>query len=309
MKICFMGSMDFAVLILEGLHQKYGVDLVVTQPDKPVGRKQILQGTPVKEKAVELGIELFQPEKIKKDFDRIVREEFDFIIVAAYGQIIPEVVLHHSKFQAINIHASLLPKYRGGSPMHKAIMAGEKETGVSIIYMEKALDSGFVLSQAVCKISEVDNVKTVENKLSILGRDLLLKTMEQLLKGEVKAIPQNEEKVTYAYNFKKEELIIDFSKTAEELYNFIRGLNPWPVANMMIENKKLKVFETEFNKNNLSANIGEVVKINKKGLHIQTSNGIIIFKRVQLEGKNEMDIIAFMNGIGKTLFFEGQILK
>jgi methionyl-tRNA formyltransferase len=304
-----MGSMDFAVLILEGLHQKYGVDLVVTQPDKPVGRKQILQGTPVKEKAVELGIELFQPEKIKKDFDRIVREEFDFIIVAAYGQIIPEVVLHHSKFQAINIHASLLPKYRGGSPMHKAIMAGEKETGVSIIYMEKALDSGFVLSQAVCKISEVDNVKTVENKLSILGRDLLLKTMEQLLKGEVKAIPQNEEKVTYAYNFKKEELIIDFSKTAEELYNFIRGLNPWPVANMMIENKKLKVFETEFNKNNLSANIGEVVKINKKGLHIQTSNGIIIFKRVQLEGKNEMDIIAFMNGIGKTLFFEGQILK
>lgn len=309
MKICFMGSMDFAVSILEGLNHKYGVDLVVTQPDKPVGRKQILQGTPVKEKAVELGIELFQPLRIKKDFDRILSEKFDFIIVAAYGQIIPEAVLFHSKFQAINVHASLLPKYRGGSPMHKAIIAGEKETGVSIIYMEKALDSGFILSQKACEISETDNVKTLENKLSILGRDLLLKTMDDLLKDEVKPIPQDEKLVSYAYNFKKDELQIDFSKTAEEIYNFVRGLNPWPVAYMMIEDKLLKVFASEFYSENISETVGEVVKINKHGLHIQTSNGVIVLKRVQLAGKTEMDIVSFMNGIGKTLFFEGQILK
>ncbi|MDT8336501.1 MAG: methionyl-tRNA formyltransferase [Candidatus Izemoplasmatales bacterium] len=309
MKICFMGSMDFAVSILEGLHQKYGVDLVVTQPDKPVGRKQVLQGTPVKEKAVELGIELFQPLRIKKDYQRILSQEFDFIIVAAYGQIIPEVVLHHGKFQAINVHASLLPKYRGGSPMHKAIMAGDEETGVSIIYMEKALDSGFILSQTACKITETDNVKSLENKLSILGKDLLLKTLDLLLKNEIKAIPQDEGKVTYAYNFKKEELLIDFSKTAKELHNFVRGLNPWPVAYMMIQNKKLKVFKTEYINEDFSKNIGKVVEINKQGLHVQTAKGVITFKRVQLEGKTVMDIFAFMNGIGKTLFFEGQILK
>lgn len=309
MKICFMGSMDFAVPILEGLHQKYGVDLVVTQPDKPVGRKQVLQGTPVKDKAVELGIELFQPVRIKKDFSRILSEEFDFIIVAAYGQIIPEAVLYHSKFQAINVHASLLPKYRGGSPMHKAIIAGEKETGVSIIYMEKALDSGFILSQRACELNETDNVKTLENKLSILGRDLLLKTMDDLLHGEVKPIPQDEELVSYAYNFKKDELQIDFNKTAEEIYNFVRGLNPWPVAYMIIQEKLLKVFATEFYGENISETIGEVVKINKQGLHIQTSNGVVVLKRVQLAGKTEMDIVSFMNGIGKTLFFEGQILK
>ena len=308
MKICFMGSMDFAVTILEGLHQKYGVDLVVTQPDKPVGRKKVIQGTPVRDKALELGIELFQPKSIRKDNLRILKDDFDLIIVAAYGQIIPEEILYHGKYQAINVHASLLPKYRGGSPMHKAIINGDNVSGVSIIFMEKKLDSGDILAQRECEITEEDNVLSLEKKLSVLGRDLLLETLEELTLGKVKPIKQNEEEVTYAFNFKNEDLIIDFNKSAKDIYNFIRGLNPWPIAYFEIDGKKLKVFESLYLENNLSSNVGEVVKISKDGLFIQTKNGVINLKRVQLEGKKEMDINSFMNGAGKSLFSEGQIL-
>ncbi|MDY0023623.1 MAG: methionyl-tRNA formyltransferase [Candidatus Izemoplasmatales bacterium] len=308
MKICFMGSMDFAVTILEGLHQKYGVDLVVTQPDKPVGRKKVIQGTPVRDKALELGIELFQPKSIRKDNLRILKDDFDLIIVAAYGQIIPEEILYHGKYQAINVHASLLPKYRGGSPMHKAIINGDKISGVSIIFMEKKLDSGDILAQRACEITEEENVLSLERKLSVIGRDLLLETLEILFLGKVKAIKQNIEEVTYAFNFKNEDLIIDFNKSAKDIYNFIRGLNPWPISYFEIDGKKLKVFESSYLEENLSSNVGEVVKISKDGLFIQTKQGIINLKRVQLEGKKEMDINSFMNGAGKSLFTEGQIL-
>jgi methionyl-tRNA formyltransferase len=304
-----MGSMDFAVPILEGLHQKYGVNLVVTQPDKPFGRKQILKGTSVKTKALELGIELFQPVSIKRDYQRIIEENFDFIIVAAYGQFIPEVVLLHGKYQAINVHASLLPKYRGGSPMHKAIMNGDTKTGVSIIYMEKAMDSGLILSQAACDITEDMDVASLEETLSILGRDLLLTTLDELVKGNVKTIPQDLDEVTYAYNFKNHDLVIDFSKTAKEIRNFVRGLRPWPVAYFMFDNKKIKVYEVELEDTNLSDNPGEIVKITKDGLYVQTKSGIINLKSIQLEGKKQMDIKDFMNGVGKSMFFTGQILK
>ena len=309
MKICFMGSMDFAVKILENLHKKYGVDLVVTQPDKPVGRKQVLMGTPVKNKAIELGIETFQPISIKKNNQKIIDEKFDFIIVAAYGQLIPESVLFSSRYQAINVHASLLPKYRGGSPMHKAIINGDSETGISIIYMEKALDSGNILSQASVKIEETDNVKTLENKLSVIGSALLLDTIDRLINGEINAVEQDTNLVTYAYNFKNEELMIDFCKTAKDLFNFVRGLNPWPIAYFIFDNKKIKVFELEYENENITKICGEVVKCDKTGLWIQTGSGIVNLKRIQLEGKKEMDIQAFMNGLGKQMFYTGQILK
>lgn len=309
MKICFMGSMDFAVTILEGLHKKYGVDLVVTQPDKPVGRKQILTGTPVKNKALEFGIDLFQPISIKKENSRILQEEFDFIIVAAYGQIIPEKVLFHGKHQAINVHASYLPKYRGGSPMHKAIINGDKETGVSIIYMEKALDSGYILSQKSCPIEETDDVLAIENKLSHLGRDLLIETIERLLQGDITPIPQEENLVSYAYNFKNEDLLIDFKKSAKQVYDLIRGMYPWPIAYFLIDDKKVKVFKTSYEEKNLSDVIGEVVIATKDRLAIQCSSGIINLLSLQLEGKKQMEIKDFMNGVGRTMFYNGLILK
>jgi len=193
--------------------------------------------------------------------------------------------------------------------MHKAIINGDSETGVSIIYMEKALDSGNILSQASVEIEEEDNVKTIENKLSKLGSDLLLNTIEKLLKGEIKEIEQDKNLVTYAYNFKNEELVIDFSKTARDLYNFVRGLNPWPVAYFVYDSKKIKVFELEYKQENISKEFGEIVIADKTGLWIQTSSGIVNLKRIQLEGKKEMDIQAFMNGLGKQMFRKGQILK
>ncbi|MDD4069995.1 MAG: methionyl-tRNA formyltransferase [Candidatus Izemoplasmatales bacterium] len=309
MKICFMGSMDFAVNILETLHEKYEVSLVVTQPDKPVGRKQLMEGTPVKNKALELGIELFQPISIKKDYQRIIDEDFDFIIVAAYGQIIPEKVLFHARYQAINVHASLLPKYRGGSPMHKAIIDGNEETGVSIIYMEKAMDSGLILSQATCKIEESDNVKDIEMKLSEIGKTLLVETMERLLSGEKFGFSQEKNEVTFAYNFKKEELEIDFHKTSKQIYDFVRGLNPWPVSYMTINGLNIKVYEVAFHEEDLSSNVSEIVKVDKSGVYIQTGSGVIVLKDLQLQGKKRMDIKSFMNGAGKALLQVGMIIK
>ena len=309
MKICFMGSMDFAVPILEELHNKYSVSLVVTQPDKPVGRRQVLQGTPVKNKALTLGIEVFQPISIKKDNARIVEQDFDFIIVAAYGQIIPEKILYHGKYQAINVHASLLPKYRGGSPMHQAIIDGESETGVTIMYMEKALDSGFILSQSKCEITENDNVKTLESKLSIIGSELLIQTLDKLLKNEIQAVPQDESLVSYAYNFKKDQLEISFNQPAKSINNFVRGLNPWPIAFMRVDGKTIKVYDTEYYQENLSNNTSEIVKIDKRGIHIQALSGTVVLRTIQLEGKKQMDASDFMNGIGRNLFFVGQILK
>jgi len=304
-----MGSMEFAVPILNKLHELYGVDLVVTQPDKPVGRKQILQGTPVKNRAVELGIELFQPISIKKDYSKIIENEYDFIIVAAYGQIIPEKVLFHGRYQAINVHASLLPKYRGGSPMHKAIINGDVESGVSVIYMEKALDSGLILSQSKCEISENDNVKTLENKLSFIGSNLLLQTLEDLINDLIVPQKQNLSEVSFAYNFKNEDLRINFSKDAKGVYNFVRGLYPWPVAYFEINDMKIKVFDVEYEDNDLSDVIGQVVRANKNYLSIQTESGIVNLKNLQLQGKKQMDIKDFMNGVGKSLFYEGQILN
>jgi methionyl-tRNA formyltransferase len=309
MKVCFMGSMDFAVPILEGLHKKYGVILVVTQPDRPFGRKQVLKSTPVKIKATELGIEVFQPERIRKDNDRIMEEEFDLIIVAAYGQLIPEKVLFHGRYQAINVHASLLPKYRGGSPMHKAIMDGEKNTGVSIIFMEKSLDSGAILSQAEIEIGDSDNVKDLEDKLSYLGRDLLLDTIEKLLVGKIEAKAQDEKLVSYAYNLKNEDTIIDFKTKAKQINNFVRGLNPWPIAYFFVGDTKIKVFEVEVIDKDISENCGEVVVADKSSLMIQTKAGLISLKRLQMSGKKEMNIKDFMNGAGKQLFYEGLILN
>lgn len=304
MKVCFMGSMKFAVPILEGLNKKYDVELVITQPDKPVGRKKILTPTAVKAKAIELGLEVFQPINIKKDFKRITDLELDYIIVAAYGQMIPEVVLSHAKTRAINVHASLLPKYRGGSPMHRAIQYGDKEAGVSIMYMAMKMDSGDVLSQESILIEDNDNVGTIEEKLGVLGRDTLLQT----LKNIKNIVPQKQDisKVTFAYNIKPEEERIDFSKTAKEVYNHVRGFNPWPLTYCMIDGLKIKLFEVEFSEENLSEHVGEVVRVNKSAVYVQTKDGLISLKDIQLQGKKRMLIRDFMNGTGKSLITVGK---
>ncbi|MCF7923896.1 MAG: methionyl-tRNA formyltransferase [Candidatus Izimaplasma sp.] len=308
MKICFMGSMDFAVEILNGLHNKYGVDLVVTQPDKPFGRKQKLKGTPVKKRAKELKLEVYQPKSIKRNYEQIIESDFDFIIVAAYGQIIPEIVLSHSKYRAINVHASLLPKYRGGSPMHRAIINGDEYSGVTIMYMAKKMDAGPILSQEKVKIENDDNVKTLENKLAITGKKLLLKTMDDILNGIVKPKKQNTNEVSFAYNIKSEEKLLDFTNNAKSVYNKIRGLYPWPVAEIVVEGKKIKVFKAIYNDFNSNNSPGTVYKIDKSGIHVQCLSGTIILEELQLQGKKRMDANAFMNGLGKQYFYLGKII-
>ena len=308
MKICFMGSMEFAVEILNGLNNEYGVDLVVTQPDKPFGRKQILKGTPVKERAKNLGIEVFQPLAIKENYQRIIEEDFDFIIVAAYGQIIPEIILKHAKFRAINIHASLLPNYRGGSPMHKAIINGDEYSGVTIMYMAKKMDAGPILSQEKVKIDFKDDVKTLELKLAKIGKNLLIDTIKELVEGNVEPIKQDKSKVTYAYNIKKSEKKINFNSKAIDIYNQIRGMYPWPIAEILVDNKKIKVFKAEYLNKNTTKAPGTIYKIDKSGVFIQCLEDTIILKEIQLQGKKRMDINAFMNGVGKQFFYLDKII-
>ncbi|MCK4551601.1 MAG: methionyl-tRNA formyltransferase [Tenericutes bacterium] len=304
MNICFMGSMKFAVPILEGLNKKYNVNLVVTQPDKPVGRKRILTPTKIKEKSLELGIPVFQPENIKRDFNQILKLDLDYIIVAAYGQMIPEVVLSHAKNRAINVHASLLPKYRGGSPMHRAIQYGDKETGVTIMYMAQKMDSGEILMQQSIPILEEDNVGSIEEKLGLLGMNLLLKTLDDI--ETLIPIQQKQEDITFAYNIKPEEERISFNMNSKDIFNHVRGFYPWPLTYCLIDDNKIKLYSVAYSQSNLSSIPGEIVKIDKSGVYVQSEDGLVILKDIQLQGKKRMDINSFMNGIGKSLFQVGK---
>ena len=307
MNICFMGSMKFAVPILEALNEKYHVSLVVTQPDKPVGRKKIMTPTPVKVKAEELGLDIFQPIDIRNDHQRIMDLDLDFIIVAAYGQLIPEHVLSHAAYQAINVHASLLPKYRGGSPMHRAIQNGDDITGVSIMFMAMKMDSGDILAQKSIKISEEENVGTLEEKLSLLGRNLLMDTLEHI--DEIDPMKQDETQITFARNIKPEEEIIHWNQSAKAIRNHVRGFYPWPLTYFLTDGKKIKLYDVSITAENLSTTPGEIVGIDSSGVYVQTLDGLVILQDLQLQGKNRMLIKDFMNGVGKSLFSLGKVLE
>jgi len=307
MNICFMGSMKFAVPILEGLNKIYDIKLVVTQPDKPVGRKKVITSTPVKEKALELGLEVFQPISIKKEHNKITDLDLDYIVVAAYGQMIPEIVLTHAKTRAINVHASLLPKYRGGSPMHRAIQNGDSDTGVSIMFMAMKMDSGDVLNQRVIPIAEDDNVGKIEEKLGLIGRDLLIETLSNI--DNIKPIKQDESKITFAYNIKPKEEKVDFSQSSKDVYNHVRGFYPWPLTYTVINGMKVKLYGVDYLTEDYSKNVGEIVKVDKQGVYVQTQQGVVVLKDIQLQGKKRMLINVFMNGVGKSLFKVGKLFQ
>jgi len=307
MNICFMGSMKFAVPILEGLNKIYDIKLVVTQPDKPVGRKKVITSTPVKEKALELGLEVFQPISIKKEHNKITDLDLDYIVVAAYGQMIPEIVLTHAKTRAINVHASLLPKYRGGSPMHRAIQNGDSDTGVSIMFMAMKMDSGDVLNQRVIPIAEDDNVGKIEEKLGLIGRDLLIETLSNI--DNIKPIKQDESKITFAYNIKPKEEKVDFSQSSKDVYNHVRGFYPWPLTYTVIDGMKVKLYGVDYLTEDYSKNVGEIVKVDKQGVYVQTQQGVVVLKDIQLQGKKRMLINVFMNGVGKSLFKVGKLFQ
>ncbi len=297
MKVVFMGTPDFAVNVLEGLvKEKYDVRLVVSQPDKLVGRKKELKATPVKECALKHGIEVFQPVNIKKDYQRILDVNPDIIITCAYGQIVPKILLETPKYKAINVHASLLPKLRGGAPIHKAIIYGHDKTGVTIMYMAPKMDAGDIISQEETPILETDNLESIHDKLSILGTNLLLKTLPLIEIGNINPIQQDESLVTYAYNVSRAEEYVDFSKTTKEVYDQIRGLNPWPVSYSTINQTNIKIYQAQKDYGHYEGyQPKEIISLDKT-IKVKTCDGAIDLIEIQVEGKKRCLVKDFLNG-------------
>ncbi len=305
--IIFMGTPEFSVPVLEGLIEKYGVRAVVTQPDRPVGRGGNVRVSPIKEVALKHNILCLQPEKIKESVDEIRQLNPDLIITTAYGQILPVSLLEIPRLGCINVHASLLPKLRGGAPIHHAIMDGYSKTGVTIMYMAKGMDSGDIISQSEVVIDDDDTASSLHDKLKITGRDLLLKTLPSIIDGTNDRKAQDESLVTYGYNISRDDEKIDFGKTSREVYNKVRGLNSWPGAYCLLDGKILKVFTCYRTDNFYSRKRdGEITKIYKDGFGVKVSNGEVVFTIVQPEGKRVMKAIDFINGyqgelVGKIL--------
>lgn len=295
MRIVFMGTPEFSVNVLEGLIENYEVVLVVTQPDKLVGRKQVLEYSPVKKAALLHGLPVFQPIKIKDDYQAVLDANPDIIITAAFGQFIPNVILNCAKYGCINVHGSLLPKYRGGSPIQTSIINGDAETGITIMYMAPKMDSGDIICQRSIPILETDDNGSMFLKLSVIGRELLLETLPSIFAGTNPKIPQDEREVTYAYNISHDDQFINWNKKSDEIINLIRGLSPAPTALTSINGVIIKVFKAKKVSDVPQGVPGEVVKLNKE-LLVSTGDGVISILELQQAGKNKMDAKSFLNG-------------
>lgn len=308
LKIVFMGTPDFSVPVLEGLLQNYKIRAVVTQPDRPVGRSGNIEPTPIKKVAMEHTLLVLQPENIKESYQEILDLEPDLILTCAYGQIIPKELLDAPKYGCINVHASLLPKLRGGAPIHRAIINGHKQTGITIMYMGLGMDDGDIICQETVEITDTETASSLHDKLSVVGRDLLLKTLPDILSGNITRTKQDASEVTYAFNIKREDERIDFNKTKKQIYNLVRGLNSWPGAYCLYEGKILKVWEC-YTKDTDQLHLfnGQVTQIYPDGFGVKVSNGEVVFTKVQLEGKKAMSAIDFVHGINQAEFI-GKIL-
>lgn len=307
-KVVFMGTPTFAVPVLENLIKETNVILVVSQPDREKDRKGNILPTPTKKLAQENNIEVYQPTKIKEEYQKIISLNPDIVITCAYGQIIPEVILTQPKYGCINVHGSLLPKLRGGAPIHHAIINGDKKTGITIMYMEKQMDSGDIISQEELEILENDTLDIVYEKMSHLGANLLIKTLPSIINGTNQRIKQNESDVTFGYNITKEEEKIDFTKNSKDIHNRIRGLSSIPGAYCILEDKRLKVYQSEITNTKSNKNPGEIVKIDKTGIYISTNDFIIKLTDIKLEGKKRCLVKDFVNGI-KIEDYLGKVLK
>ncbi len=305
-KVVFMGTPSFAVPVLEALIENCHVVLVVSQPDKEVGRKKVITPTPIKEVALKHQIPVFQPIKIKEDYEKIKQVEPDLIITCAYGQIIPESVLNIPKIGSFNVHASLLPKYRGGAPIHHALMNGEEKTGITIMYMDKGMDSGDIITQEEYQIKETDNVGTLHEVLSQIGAKLLIETLPSIINKTNPRQKQNLEEVTYAYNIKREEERIDFYQNGVNIIHHIRGLNPFPTANILVNQEEFKVLEAKFQEQkDMTPN--KVCEVTKDKIGISCNDGIIYLTKIKPFGKKIMSVKDYLNGTKKEDVFHWKI--
>lgn len=297
LKVIFMGTPEFSVNVLNSLIHNTNVIGVVTKPDKLVGRKQVLSQSAVKKVAIENNIKVLQPTKIKEDYKSILDLNPDIIITCAYGQFLPKEILDFPKYGCINVHASLLPKLRGGAPIQRAIIDGYTTTGITIMYMGLKMDNGDIISQESIEIKKTDNLGTLYNKLSVLGADLLTETLPDIISGQAKRIVQNEGEITFAYNISREDEHIDFNKTKTEVFNQVRGLNPWPVAYAVLDGEEMKIYEVTICEGSYKdKSNGQIVELYKDGIGIKVSDGEIILKKIKPFGKKEMSVKEYLNG-------------
>ncbi|MBQ9011547.1 MAG: methionyl-tRNA formyltransferase [Bacilli bacterium] len=305
--IVFMGTPDFSATVLEGLLLKYPVRAIVTQPDKPVGRGGKIKFSPVKEIALKNDILCLQPDKVEDILQDINVMNPDIIITCAYGKMLPLELLVMPKFGCINVHASLLPKLRGGAPIHHAIIDGYKETGVTIMYMSSQMDAGDIISQEKVSISEDETAESLHDKLMVLGRDLLLNTLPSIFNKTNKRIKQDESLVTYGFVITREDEYIDFNKPKRTIINQIRGLNSWPGAYCYYEDKIMKVWEARRgDKYDEHAYPGEIIGLYDDGFGVKVLNGEVVFTVIQPESKGKMKASDFINGHANLL---GKVLK
>ena len=298
MKIIFMGTPDFAVGTLRSLAEAgHEITLVVSQPDKPKGRGHAMVPTPVKVVAEELGIPVFQPVKIREAKDVLEKTEADVCVVAAFGQIIPASILHMKKYGCINVHASLLPKYRGAAPIQWAVIDGEKESGVTIMQMDEGLDTGDMLAKAIVPLDEKETGGSLFDKLSEAGGRLCVETLAKLEKGEIIPEKQGESPTAYASMLDKKMGNIDWNKSAVVIERLVRGLNPWPSAYTHLDGKTLKIWACDVLPQSASkGESGEILEVTKDAIHVQTGDGIRVLREIQLAGKARMDAGAFLRG-------------
>ena len=302
-KIVFMGTASFSRHVLEKLlENNFNIIGVITQPDRYVGRKKILTMPEVKEVAIKHAIPVYQPQRIKQDYQEIIDLKPDLIITAAYGQIVPEAILKTPRLGCINVHASLLPKYRGGAPVHYAIINGEKVTGVTIMYMAKKMDAGNIISQAKINISNQETTGELYERLSIVGADLLIETLPSIIEGNNTSIEQDESLVTYAPTISHEQEKLDFNKSALQVYNQVRGMNPWPGAYTLYQDKVIKIWAGKIHecenakKHHDHQENGTIVKIFKDAIGIKTGDGIYLITELQIAGKKRMFVKDYLNG-------------
>ena len=306
--IVFMGTPDIAVSMLDRiLEDGYQVIAVVTQPDKKAGRKQDLKMPEVKLRALQEHIPVYQPIKIKDAMEELMKLDIDLFVTCAYGQFIPSALLAYPTYGSINVHASLLPKLRGGAPIHKAIMYGEKQTGMSIMRMVKAMDAGAVMAQCKVDILDTDTTGDLYDRLAKAGADLLSESIPKLLDDSAIFVEQCEEAATFAYTISKDEEYIDFSKPLQEVYDHIRSLIPFPVGYAVINGKKLKFHKVRKLEDKQVHELGKIHGIMQNALAVACNGGYILLDEVQLEGKSKTDAKSFYNGAGRV--FIGQYFE
>ena len=303
--IVFMGTPDFSVPVLKMLIENTNVLLVVTQPDKIVGKDKTVSFNPVKKLSLEENIPVFQPIRIRKDFEKLKNLDIDLIVTCAYGQIIPKEVLDMPKYGCINVHASILPKYRGSAPIQWCLFNNDDVTGVTIMYMDEGMDTGDIIKIKEIPILDSDNVGTLHDKLSKLGCDLLLEVLPTIFDKTNDRIKQGNN-YTMAPMIKREDERLDFNEEGKKIIGKIKGLNPWPLANIIINNQEIKVLEAEFVQKKVD-NTGIIKEIDKKNLGITCKDGIIYLKKIKPSGKKVMEINSFLNGIDKETYLNMEV--